>query len=307
MTAGKSAPRVLLIFLDGVGIGPDDPDTNPFLTATLPNLRGILGGTLPTLDSPAVEGPLGRAFPLDACLEMEGTPQSGTGQTTLLTGHNGATLFGRHFGPWIPVRLRPLVREESLLARAEASGRSATFANAYPRGFLESAYGRRPAGPPLAAHGAGLLNRHEEDLARGKAVASEIVNTGWRTRLGFTDLPDITPEEAGANLARIAAGHDVTLFAHYTTDHAGHREGMSGAVRAMERVDDFLGGLTGEMPEDLGVLVTSDHGNIEDVTGGHTRNPALAVALGPLAEEYARNGHRPTSLEHVPDFLLGTR
>ena len=36
----------------------------------------------------------------------------------------------------------------------------------------------------------------EAALVEGRAVASEIVNGGWRTRLG-RDVPDVTPEAAG--------------------------------------------------------------------------------------------------------------
>jgi len=35
---------VLLLFLDGVGLGEDDPDTNPFARAEMPVLTGLLGG-----------------------------------------------------------------------------------------------------------------------------------------------------------------------------------------------------------------------------------------------------------------------
>jgi hypothetical protein len=289
-----------------VGIGPGDDGVNPFLRAELPVLRGLLDGQVPTLDAPEIRTASAMAWPLDALLGVEGTPQSGTGQTTLLTGRNAARLFGRHFGPWTPTSLRPVLAGESILARTLAAGRSAAFANAYPRGFLESAYGRRPAAPPLAAHGAGLLVRHEEALGRGQALASEIVNTGWRTRLGFTDLPDIGPAEAGSNLARIAGDHHLTLYAHYTTDHAGHRGGMAGAVRALERVDAFLGGLLQAASPELGILVTSDHGNIEDVRGGHTLNPALALGTGWIAERAAADMEADglRSLQDVAGLLL---
>ena len=52
-----SAPvgRVLVVFLDGVGIGPPDPDVNPFLRANLPTLSAALGGSLPTLDMPRID------------------------------------------------------------------------------------------------------------------------------------------------------------------------------------------------------------------------------------------------------------
>jgi hypothetical protein len=281
-----------------VGIGPDDARRNPFLAARLPTLRTLLGGSLPTLSNPRIAArPANRAtpssreaaaFPLDATLGMDGTPQSGTGQAALFTGTNAAERFGGHFGPWTPVKLRPLVEEENLLVRARDRGARPVFANAYPRGWPGRAGGRRLAAPPLAARAAGVLTRHEEDLAAGEAVASEIVNDGWIRHLGHAGLPRVTAEEAGRNLGRIAAGADLTVFAHYSTDYAGHRGGMPGAVEALERVDRFLRGVLEALPADATLLVASDHGNVEDVSGGHTRNPVLGVLAGPGAVERSR-------------------
>jgi 2,3-bisphosphoglycerate-independent phosphoglycerate mutase len=279
--------RLVLLFLDGVGIGPADPAVNPFLSARLPTLRGLLDERLPTLDAPTPTGSGATTFPLDATLGVEGTPQSGTGQAALLTGESTAQLHGRHFGPWTPVRLRPLVEERSVLRRLVDLGRSVAFANAYPRGWPGARGERHLAGPPLAARGAGLLVRHAEALGRGDAVSSEIVNDGWRRHLGHASLPDVTPAQAGANLARIVGRHDFTLYAHYATDTAGHRGRMSGAVAALERVDGFLGGLLEHLGPEVTLLVVSDHGNIEDVRTGHTRNPALGLATGPGAEAAA--------------------
>src|SRR5687768_10398323 len=40
-----TAPRrAILVFLDGVGIGADDPAYNPFAAAHLPRLEALLGG-----------------------------------------------------------------------------------------------------------------------------------------------------------------------------------------------------------------------------------------------------------------------
>jgi len=279
--------RVLLVFLDGIGIGEDDGERNPFVRAVLPTLQKLTGGSLPTLDRPRIDGLRASVFPLDATLGMQGTPQSGTGQATLLTGENAARLYGRHFGPWTPVRLRPLVEERSLLRVARAADRTVAFANAYPRGWPGPRGGRRVAGPPLAARGAGVLDRHEEALGAGRAVSSEIVNDGWKRHLGHDWLPDVTPRDAGRNLARIAVETDLTLYAHYTTDTAGHRGGMDGCVAALERVDGFLGGLLAALDDDIAVLLVSDHGNIEDVSAQHTRNPALGLAIGSSAHALA--------------------
>ena len=292
---------VVFVFLDGVGIGTSDPDRNPFLQAHLPGLEKLLGGPIPTLDAPSIVGPLGRAIPLDANLGVDGIPQSGTGQITLMTGENAALAFGRHFGPWAPVRLRPLLLEKNVLSRAQQAGHSAAFANAYPEGYLEHHGARFPASPPLAANAAGLLNRHAAELASGDAVSSEIVNTGWRKRLGHSEVPDITPGEAGANLARIAAGVDLTFYAHYSTDYAGHKESVEEAVTALERVDQFLSGVLDRLTEGDSLVVASDHGNLEDVTGGHTRNPVLGLLAGAAAEAE----RLPSSILDVAPFVLG--
>ena len=280
----RGAGPLLFVFLDGVGIGEDDGERNPFARAVIPTLQELMGGSTPTLGSSHTSGPLGRAFPLDASLGMPGIPQSGTGQAALLTGADAASLFGRHFGPWTPVSLRPLVEETSLLRTARAAGRSVAFANAYPRGWPGPRGSRRVAGPPLAARGAGLLDRHQEALARGEAVSSEIVNEGWRRHLGFEWIPEVSEIQAGRNLAAIASRHDLTFYAHYATDTAGHRGGMDGAVAALERVDRFLSGLMEALPGEATLLIASDHGNLEDVTAEHTRNPALGVAAGPGSE-----------------------
>lgn len=286
MTREDARTKVLFIFLDGVGIGPADPEVNPFVRGhgRIPTLQRLTGGIIPTLGRETREGPDGTSFPLDARLDVDGTPQSGTGQAALLTGESTAEMYGRHFGPWTPVRLRPLVEERSVLRRAASAGKSVAFANAYPRGWPGERGGRRIAGPPLAARGAGALDRHEEALGRGEAVSSEIVNDGWRTHLGHDWLPVVTPEEAGANLARIGSSTDLTLYAHYATDTVGHRGSMEDAVEALVRVDRFLAGLLTDLSSDTLLLIASDHGNLEDVGGGHTRNPVLGIAAGPGAE-----------------------
>ena len=293
--------RVLFIFLDGVGIGSRDPDSNPFFQAELPALASLLGGQMPHLEAPErIQGD-SVVFPLDPLLGVEGLPQSGTGHTALLTGENGPALYGRHFGPWVPVRLRPLLEERNVLTRAQAEGHRCAFANAYPKEFHSSPWARRPAGPLLAAVAAGLLTREAGALARGDALSSEIVNSAWRTSLGYTDLPEITPLEAGRNLARIAEGVDFTFFAHYATDYAGHSGKMSRATRALERVDTFLAGVLEGLSPDTLLLVASDHGNLEDITSGHTHNPAFTLLKGPMAHPLRAGKTRITD---VPGLIL---
>lgn len=312
-------PPLLVVFLDGVGLGDDDAAINPLAAGDLPVLRRLLEGRSPVAGAAPWSGASATLAGLDACLGMEGLPQSGTGQAALLTGADAPRMFGRHFGPWTPTALRPLVERESFLARALALGHSVAFANAYPEELLggraapptpeEAARtgagrgprsrgagaGERPGRPPrrprvpvplrvgpvIAARAAGLLTRHTGHLERGEAVASEMVNDGWRQRLGRSGVPLLTPAQAGENLARLCRAHDLTFYAHYATDTVGHTRSLASGIEAMARVDAFLGGVLAALPPDGRLLIVSDHGNLEDVRAGHTRNPALALAAGP--------------------------
>ncbi len=272
---------VLLLFVDGVGIGVDDPSSNPFTAAPPRHLTSLIQEARATL------------APLDANLDVPGLPQSGTGQYSLFTGDNGAQRFGRHHGPWVPTALRDPLRTDNLLTRAAAGGHRVAFANAYPEQLIDAAHqtgsfkavGPLRSGLPLVAWGAGVLTRHLDALRAGNAVSSEITNRGWRQHVG--DVEEITAAEAGHNLARIANAHDLTLFAHYQTDTAGHLKNLQAAVDALALFDDFLGGVVSAFDPEGTLVVFSDHGNLEDIRGGHTRNPALGLVAGPAHERLA--------------------
>lgn len=298
------------MFVDGVGLGSDDAGANPLARANLPTLAGLLEGRAPVAAAAPFHGARASLVGVDATMGVPGTPQSGTGHATLLTGTDAVRRFGRHHGPWVPTALRSLVAERSLLARAAEAGRRVAFANAYPEELVARAaeagvrghrLGPLRAGPPLAALGAGVLSRHTAALERGDAVASEIINDGWIEHLGRASVPRITPETAGTNLARIAADHDLTLFAHYSTDHVGHRGTLAEAVAAIERVDRFLGGTVAALPADTLLLVVSDHGNLEAPSRQHTRNPALGLVTGPGHRQVAE---RLTDLAAIAPAVL---
>lgn len=300
-----TARPVLFVFLDGVGVGPPDPAHNPLLRAELPTFRSLLDGPPPTVRDRERVGPRCTAFPLDATLGVPGTPRSGTGQTALLTGRNAARLHGTHFGPWTPVALRSILADESVLRRARDRGFRVAFANAYPSDYHDRVTSRSIAPVTLAADAADLLVRHRGALRRGRAVATEIVNDGWRTHLGG-GVPKVTPEEAGRHLAALAGHHDLTLFAHYATDHAGHRRSAAAAVAALARVDRFLAGLVDAMDDETLLLIASDHGNLEDLRVQHTKNPALGLLAGPDAGSRRRGLRAITDVADAVLRWLGT-
>lgn len=299
--------RVLIVFLDGVGVGDDAAATNPLAVAVTPAFDALLDGRRLIASALPYSGAHASARGLDAVLGVDGLPQSGTGQAAMLTGVNAARMFGRHFGPYAPTALRSLIANDSILARAGRAGRSVTFANAYAAHLVAMASTERPPLPlrasiVIAALGAGLLTRHEPELIAGDAITSEMVADGWREWLRRTDIPDVSAEQAGRNLAAIANRHDLTLFAHYSTDTAGHLRDMDAAVAAWQRVDAFIGGLVPALADDVLLAIVSDHGNLEDVRAQHTRNPALCILAGP---GHAGLAERLDSLTDVAPVLLG--
>lgn len=296
--------RVLLLFLDGIGLGENDVNRNAFVAEPPATITGLLDGAALTRRDQPLHATRASLVPLDATLGIAGLPQSGTGHFTLFTGENGAQLFGRHYGPWVPTRLREPLQRDNLLTRAKNAGLRVAFANAYPEELIDAARatgGFKPigplrAGPPLVAAGAGVLTRHTPALQKGDAVSSEIVNDGWRENLRRLQLPVISPRTAGTNLARIANAHDLTLFAHYTTDYEGHQQDLQLAIAAVRRIDKFVAGVTAAIHDDVVVVIASDHGNLEDASTGHTYNPALGLVIGP---EHDRIAEHMTSLTDV--------
>jgi len=297
--------RILLLFVDGVGLAPAT-ETNPFHTAPTPSIDGLLGTSL-TAD--ALDGgrpvrfqrdgdPAVALTALDAALGVEGLPQSATGQTALFTGVNAPAALGRHVTAFPGARLKEILAEHSLLRRAAERGLKATFANPYTPGYFRRVeQGRqRNSASTLAVLAADLRFRDLDDLRAGRAVAWDVERDlfGSRTVKGGADvgpLERIDSREAGRHLGALAAEHDLTLYETFYTDLAGHRRWGIEPEEAVRRLDGLLGGVAevlAEIDEPVTVVLTSDHGNLEDGQGTlHTRNPVPLLALGPAAGRFA--------------------
>jgi hypothetical protein len=131
---------LLFIFLDGIGLGPDDP-TNPFSATDLPGFRQLTGDRL--LNGVEIDLPDHQVRGIDASLGVGGLPQSATGQTALFTGVNASELEGMHISAFPTQVLRDTIAEHSVLKQAQESGFKVTFANAYSPKYWDSIYQRR--------------------------------------------------------------------------------------------------------------------------------------------------------------------
>ena len=106
-------PRILTLFLDGVGLGNDDPDHNPFSKAHLPRLTELLGGQRLVSKTAPLENETTTLLPIDACMGVAGTPQSATGQASLLTARNVPAETGTHYGPKPNAAIKEIVEADN--------------------------------------------------------------------------------------------------------------------------------------------------------------------------------------------------
>lgn len=297
--------RVIVLFLDGVGLGADDDAVNPLAIASTPVLIRLLHGRRLLANTGIVQATLASMAPTDASLGMAGRPQSASGQSALLTGINVPALLGEHYGPRPDSRLRSLLEGDTLFTRALAAGRTACLVNAFPQGYFDAvARGKRLHGAiPYAAQAAGLRLCTAADLAAGRALSVDLTNAAWRNGLGYPEMPLLTPWDAGKVMAHLANEHDLTFFDHWATDVAGHRGDLATAVRLLEEFDAFLAGLLQNIELDSSlVVITSDHGNLEDCgQRRHTENPVPTIAIG---AGHAGITSHITDLTHITPAIL---
>ena len=288
--------HLLFIFLDGVGLGPPQED-NP-LARSWPSLEALSDGSAWTADASAVLSPNHVFHPIDATLNVDGLPQSGTGQATLFTGVNCAEVVGRHFGPFPHSKTQPILAQENIFRKVHAlssNSQSAAFANAYPPRFFEVVKRRdRWTVTTRCCLEADVPIRGIDELSNEQALTADLTGSGWH-RIGHS-IPTISEREAGVRLARIAHQHAFTLYEYFLTDKAGHGRLDAPPSSIVQSIDRFLSGVLDHLDPDRDLLViTSDHGNLERTSSKtHTRNPVPLVA-------YGRGAHHFQSVESIAE------
>lgn len=293
-----------MLFLDGVGIGKSDPAINPFFVANLPHLTKLLDGNLPHLQKKRVMNDKATLTPLNATLGVAGLPQSGTGQTAIFTGINAPKLIGRHFGPYPYSSLRPLIGEHNIFRTILKNGGRVFYANAYPQRYFDHLAQRRNriTVMVMAWLSLGFPLNDLNALRAGHALSADVTGEGW-VKQGFGDIPVVPPRKAGERLVDMLERHEFVLFDYFFTDHAGHSQSMTQAVSILEMLDEFIGGITDALDKErMTFLLTSDHGNVEDLsTKTHTRNPVPFLAVGKHHRLFSK---KTTNLTHIVPAIL---
>lgn len=276
--------RLFFLFIDGLGLGTSDASVNPLMSALTPNLRRLLEGRPLILDSAPFHGKVASLLALDACLGVPGLPQSATGQAVLLTGVNIPAAIGEHYGPK-PNRAVAAYLQDTLFRRVVEVGGKAALLNAYPERYFQGVHSgkRLYSAIPWAVTNAGLRLFSADDLYAGRALSADLTGQGWRERLGYADAPVISARAAGERLAFLAGRYHFSMFEYWPTDYVGHGQDFSAALSLLETLDDAIGGLANAWDGQGLILVTSDHGNLEDLSSRrHTSNPVPCLLIGPV-------------------------
>lgn len=309
--------RVLFIFLDGVGLGQENPDINPFARVPMLNLSALLGGhkliangklTDELSASYLVKTDRASLLALDACLGVDGIPQSATGQASLFTGINVSAEIGAHEGPKPTPPIMDLINNGSLFTQLHAAGKTAALLNAFPPRYFESIDNgyHLPGVIALSVKRAGFPLKTQADLFSGHAISADFTAEGWQTHLGFKDTPIITPAQAGERLCELAGQSDLSIFEYWLTDVVGHHQDMPSARTLLETLDMVIGSLINTWDYENGlILLTSDHGNLEDLsTRRHTRNnvPLLVIGTPDLRTSFIHQLKLAQGLRKAPDL-----
>ncbi|HQF42126.1 MAG TPA: metalloenzyme [Ignavibacteriaceae bacterium] len=280
---------VLMIFIDGVGIGKKNYQFNPFFKYGFKTFEKIFG-EIPSLENQRLSKNGCYLFPVDANLGVEGLPQSGTGQVSIFCGMNAPKFIGKHFGPFPYSTTIPVINDSNILKSFIDANKKAFFANAYPQVFfnyLESGKSRLNV-TALSAKLSGMRLNDVNDVIAGNALTAEITNERWNKNLNYK-LDVMSPENAAERLLNIAEKNDFTLYEFFLTDHLGHNRIANEFNQIYSNIDNFLFTILSKInSSNLTLIVCSDHGNFEDLSvKTHTNNPALGISAGKHAEKFA--------------------
>ncbi len=279
--------KIIFVFIDGLGIGENRRESNPCAQPPIRLFNCFLTDRFTKLlvfD--------GLCKPIDAQLGIPGIPQSATGQAALFTGQNAAKLLNRHVSGFPNPPLRDLVAAHSIHQKLKSRGKRPAFINVYRPIFFE----RGPEAllpflsvTSIANWQAGLPFFDLDHLLAKQAIYHDFTNFELK-KMGF-DVPLFTAEQAAMILAQASQHYDFCLYEYFITDWVGHGQNMELATHILVQLERFVFTLITQIDlSDTLLLVTSDHGNVEDISiKTHTTHPVPLMAWGKFRQELLDN------------------
>lgn len=266
-------PTVILFFIDGLGIGKPEPNNPLYLVENIEPL-----GNFKDIQKQIIFD--GILAPTDPRLGIEGRPQSASGQTTILTGVNAPQFLGYHKQGFPNEKLREVISEKSIFLQLKQRNiEEILFANTYtPQFFTEKQ--RWKSATTCAVEAAGMQFRKLPDLFGRKSLFHDFTNQSLRDR--GIDAPIFSPTDAAEILAELSKTYRFTLYEHFLTDKIGHDRNFEWAKTHLPLLAEFIRETLRLIDlENTTLILTSDHGNIEDLSvRNHTLNNVPTIVWG---------------------------
>ncbi|MEP6904307.1 MAG: hypothetical protein ABJA66_21500 [Actinomycetota bacterium] len=274
-------PAVILFFVDGLGIGEIDAKNPLSINENIEPLAHFAGHQEQIIFD-------GILIPTDPRLGVEGRPQSASGQTTILTGINAPKTLGYHKQGFPNEKLRELIGANSIFLQLKQKGIEPNiFVNAYtPQFFAEKP--RWKSATTVAVEAAGLQFRKLPDLLGRRAIFHDFTNQSLREK--GVDVPSFSPTEAAEILAETSKNYRFTLYEHFITDKIGHDQDFEKARIHLPLLAEFIRETLKRIDlEKTTFILTSDHGNIEDLSvRNHTLNDVPTIIWGRKSKEVSK-------------------
>lgn len=284
--------RLIFIFLDGVGIGKT-VDSNPFVAAK--------SEFLPFSDSWCTLPDKTPVKAIDACLGVKGIPMSATGQTSLFTGINIPRILNCHKDSYPDNLMRRIIKKNNIFSRIKANNFKVRFLNTYPDcslyftpdyiriqdsgQILFSDQFPRNMRSTISVTSCMMLSSHmtpfgTEDIIAERSLYHDFSNLSLREK--GIDFPKFSPEKAAEIVFNTSRDYDFTLYEFFQTDMYGHGYSMADCVNLILELNRLVKHLISLLSkENDTLLITSDHGNLEDFTNRlHTTNPVPLISWG---------------------------
>ncbi len=154
-----------------------------------------------------------------------------------------------------------------------------------------------------AAREAGVTLRTWDHVRRGEALTSSLTHEleADFEFCGLDPLPAYSTQQAAAVLTRLVRQHDFTFYKYQIPDLVSHTGRVDLAREVFRVIEDLVEAiLRGVDPSSTAVIITSDHGHLEQVAASHAHPKSKVPTwyFGPDALAAADRLRRPEAIFH---------
>ncbi len=153
-----------------------------------------------------------------------------------------------------------------------------------------------------AAREAGVRLRTWDDVRAGEALTGSLTHELEReldlAAFGVAPLSPRSVEEAASVLTALSRRHRLVFYKYQLADLVSHTGRVDLARQTFATIERFVAALLAETGPEVLVVITSDHGHLEQVgfTEGHPKSKVPTWVFGPEARQAAARLRRPEAI-----------